>query len=278
VVLGAARIHFTDSKLEVDTTRDIVCAASVTDEAVAMDWSQCTRLDVRAEDLRRLTKPEDASAFAPLPAAAAQPRNYAAWTKAFARWVAQTERLEILRHPTLKIASQPDETERDFRIRVQIEGRAARDAAVESVRRKYAGRQAALAERLRRAEAAVTREQEQASQQKTQTAVSLGATLLGALFGRRAVSGGTLGRATTTARGVGRSMKEASDVKRAAETVEAVREQIRQLEDQVAADAAAIAADFDVSAPLERVVLAPKRGHVDVRFVALGWIAADQAP
>jgi hypothetical protein len=145
---------------------------------------------------------------------------------------------------------------------------------VDAVRRKYAAKEAGLAERLRRAQAAVGREQEEASQQKTQTAVSLGATMLGALFGRKAVSTGTLGRATTAARGVSRSMKEAADVKRATETVASVEKQVAELEDQVAADTAAVAAQFDVSASLERVVVAPKRGQVDVQVVALGWIPA----
>jgi hypothetical protein len=271
VVLGAARVHFTDAKLKLDTIRDVLYAARVTGDPVPLDWSRSVRLDVGVEDLRRVA-PEDGLMFGDLPAAAAQPKNYAAWSKAFSRWVAQTERLDVLRHPTLKSVSAPDESERDFRIRLQLEGRAARDAAVEGVRRKYAGKQAALAEKLRRAEAAVGREQEQASQQRTQTAVSFGATVLGALFGRKAVSTGTLGRATTAARGVGRSMKEAADVKRAAETVEAVRAQIRELEEQVAVDAAAIAAGFDVGSSLDRVVIAPKRGQVDVRFVALGWL------
>ena len=239
-----------------------------------MDWSRSVRLDVDAEDLRRVA-PEDGLTFADLPSAAAQPKNYAAWSKSFSRWVGQTERLDVLCHPTLKTASAPGESERDFRIRLQLEGRVARDAAVEGVRRRYAGKQAALAERLRRAEAAVGREQEQASDQRTQTAVSFGATVLGALFGRKAVSTGTLGRATTAARGVGRSMKEAADVKRAAETVEAVRAQIHELDERVAVDVAAIAAGFDVGSSLERVVVAPKRGQVDVRFVALGWMRDD---
>jgi hypothetical protein len=143
---------------------------------------------------------------------------------------------------------------------------------VDELGRKYAPKQAALAEKLRRAEAAVGREQEQASHQKLDTAVSIGATILGALLGRRKASAGTLGRATTTARGMRRTMKEASDVKRASETVDAVRERIKELEDQIAADAAAISARYQADVPLERVTLAPRRGQVHVHFVALGWL------
>ena len=59
----------------------------------------------------------------------------------------------------------------------------------------------------------MARESEQVSQQRLQTAISMGATLVGALFGRKSMSA-SIGRATTTARGVGRTMREREDVER----------------------------------------------------------------
>ena len=103
---------------------------------------------------------------------------------------------------------------------------------------------------------------EQASQQKLQTALSVGATLFGALFGRKMVSAGTLGRATTAARGVGRSMKESSDVQRASETAEAVRARQQQLEAQIQEETKTIAAAFEQPVDFEHVTLLPKRGQV----------------
>ena len=154
---------------------------------------------------------------------------------------------------------------------MQDAARSSRDAAVDAVRQKYAGKQAALAERLRRAESAVARETEQSTQQKVQAALSIGATLVGALLGRKTISTGTLGRATTAARGVGRTMKEAGDVQRASESVEAVRAQVTQLDDQLREETQAIAASFDRAPVLERVTLLPKRWQVSVQLVALGW-------
>jgi hypothetical protein len=139
------------------------------------------------------------------------------------------------------------------------------------VRQKYAARQAALAERLRKAEAARERESEQSTQQKLQTAVSIGATLVGALFGRKALSASTLGRATTAARGVSRTMKESGDVQRASESVEAVREQVNQLDEEVRRETQAIATEFDRAPVLEQVTLLPKRGQLSVQLIALGW-------
>ena len=269
-VLGAARVAFSDRKLGVDTSIDVFYLAPVTDDAIQMDWANAVRVDIRADDLLRTPAATDAR-FTPLPAAATQPKKYPAWEKAFARWLAQNERVELLRHPTLGITAAPGESERDFRIRLQLEGRAARDAALDAVRRKYAPKQAALDERLRRAEQTVSREQQQASDSKVQTAVSFGATLVGALLGRKAVSASTLGRATTAARGVSRTMKESSDVTRATETVESVRAAIARLEGQLAEDLAAVGSKFDQGPALDTVTLAPKRGQIQVQFVALGW-------
>ena len=97
--------------------------------------------------------------------------------------------------------SRPGETEGQFRVRLQESPRAVRDAASEKLRQKYAPRLAALQERIRRAEQAREREAEQATQAELQTAISFGATLLGAFIGRKAVSVSTVGRATTACAG-----------------------------------------------------------------------------
>ena len=164
--------------------------------------SRARRLDVAVGAILRRA-PESGASFESLPSAAAQPKNYAAWEKSFKQWLTQNERLELLRH------RESDLTSRAGRDRGRLQGsRAGRGSRARATRRwravrqKYAAKQAALAERLRRAEAAVTRESEQSSQQKLQAAVSIGATLVGALLGRKAISTGTLGRATTAARGV----------------------------------------------------------------------------
>ncbi len=276
-VLGAARVSFSDRALGVDSTADLYYFAPVTDDAIQVDWATAERLDIRADDLSRAPAAPGAR-FAPLPAAAAQPKKYAAWEKSLKSWLGQNERITLLRHSTLDVISKPGESERDFRIRLQHEARGARDAAVDAVRRKFASKQAALAERLRRAQQAVERETQQASDSKMQTAVSVGATLLGALLGRKAVSASTLGRATTAARGVGRSMKEASDVKRAAESVDSVKAAIDALEGEIAEAVAGVTAKIDQDAPLEQVSLAPKRGQIEVQFVALAWKPEESVP
>ena len=272
VAIGIARVTFADAKLKINETREVVAIAPIGAGAVPVDWSAGEVLDISSSDLE--TAPADGATFDPLPKAAAAPKNYAAWQKAFVAWVSGSQTLDLHRHAGLKLTSQAGESERDFRIRAQDAQREARDAEVEDIRRRFAEKRARLEERMRRAEQGVSREQEQASAAKVQTAVSMGATVLGALFGRKTFSASTLGRATTAARGVGRASKEQDDVKRAEENVEVAKRALEELDATIAEETAAIAARFDAGAgSLESVSITPKRGQVLVQSVALGWKA-----
>ena len=133
-------------------------------------------------------------------------------------------------------------------------------------------RQAALDEKLRRAQQSVDKESQQATGQKLQTAISVGATLVGALFVRKAMTASTIGRATTAVRGVGRSMKESEDISRAKETVEAIHQQRQALEDDLKAETATLEAAGDpATETFERVSVKPKRANVTVKLVGLMW-------
>ena len=67
-------------------------------------------------------------------------------------------------------------------------------------------------------------------------------------------------------------MKEAEDIERATESLEAVRQRQKDLEAELERETQAIADRFGAELQLESIALAPKRGQVAVQFVALGWI------
>lgn len=120
-----------------------------------------------------------------MPSEAGKVKSYGIWSRSFADWLFKNQKIELFKSPSLKTLSKPNESERDFRIRLQEASREERDQLVERLRQKYAPKIAALEERIRRAEQAVAREEEQAKQQKLQTAISFGTALLGAFLGKK---------------------------------------------------------------------------------------------
>jgi hypothetical protein len=273
MLLGVAKIAYSDAKLGLDESKTVAVVTPVTDGAVAVDWDRAELADFTVDYL--LKAPPTGATFAAVPAAAAKPKNYATWEKDFSQWLAQSQSIELFKSSRAKVLSTPDESERDFRIRLQGEAREARDAALAKVREKYASKMSSLQDRIRRAEQAVQVQSEQATGAKMGAAVSIGATIFGALLGRKAVSASTLGRATTAARGMGRISKEAQDVARAAENVSALKTQLSELETDMQNDLQAVSSDWDLSnEPFERVLVKPKRGGVSVQLVSLVWVPA----
>jgi DNA helicase HerA-like ATPase len=269
VLYGAARVQYADTKRDIDVTRAVQAIVPFTNGPIPVDWEHAEETPHSPETL----KPPSASAAAPhqpLPPAALDKKRYAAWTKDFEQWVARTP-LKIYAVPSMKLVSKPGESERDFRARIQHAGREMRDAAVEQLRERYAPKLARLQEKARKAEDALGKEQQQASQQKVQTAISFGTTMLGALLGRRAVSLSTLGRATTAARGVGRSAKETEDVAKAQARLDESQAELGALEAELQQEVAALESAAPGSVAVETIEIKPKRGGVDVRIVALAW-------
>jgi Type IV secretion-system coupling protein DNA-binding domain len=269
MLLGAGEIRYSDSKT-IEVTQQLTLLAAITDGPVSLDWSQAVALDLPVEDLE--TEPQSGAQFAEVPANATKVKSYATWRKDLASWIYRNQRLELLESPSLEVVSNPGESERDFRVRLQQLAREQRDEAVENLRRKYAPKFEQLEERKRRAEQAVARETEQAKGQKMQTAISFGATLLGSFLGRKRASLSTLGRATTAVRGVGRSMKESQDVDRAEDNVAAVTQKLADLEAEFQAETAALERSLDPQTEkLEKVSLKPTKANIAVKLVTLAW-------
>ena len=270
VVYGSANVRFLDTKLKLDATRLVTWTAPISDGAVAVDWESAEALDMAPELLER-DAPDDAT-YAAVPAPALKAKNYDAWSKQFVTALTTKEVLEVLRSPSTGETSRPDESERDFRARLQQVSREERDRTLDALRRKYAPRQAALEEKKRRALTKVERESEQASGQKLQTMISVGATLLGALMGRKAITASTLGRATTAARSMSRTMKESGDIADAQKAVQVLEQQQQDLEDELKLETATLEAAGDpATETFERIEVKPKRTNVAVKLVALLW-------
>jgi len=266
-LFGVAQLQYTDKKLGIDLVEKAAFTCPITDGPVAVDWSKAEESDLRLEDL--LQRPAEGAEFAPLPAAAAQPKNYAQWQKDFARWLYQNRALELLRSPSTGLVARPGESERDFRIRVQQAARELRDQQVAKLEAKYEPRLRALEDRKRRAEMKVAQEKQQASAQTMHTMISVGASLLGMFAGRKTISASNVGRLGTAARAATRLGKERSDVAMAAETVESIQARLDELSAELQREVESIPAYGEE--PFEAVRIKPQKSGIQVQVCALVW-------
>ena len=147
-----------------------------------------------------------------------------------------------------------------------------RDIQLEKMRTKYAPKLAALQERQRRAMARLEREKSQYSQQKLQTAISVGATVLGALFGRKLGSVGNVGRASSSVRRMGRAAKEKQDINRAQEEIRVIQDRITEMEAQLREELVKVQGALQPeNLTIQEKPIKPRKSDIVVGDIVLLW-------
>jgi hypothetical protein len=270
MLLGFSQIRFSDSKSGVDSMQDLTVLAPIAEGPVAVDWDKAMAAEVAVADLEQT--PSEGAQFLALPASAGKVKSYADWNRDFGGWLFRTQTVELFKSPSTKEVSTPDESERDFRVRLQQAGREQRDKGAEMLRQKYASKMTTLQERIRRAALAKDKQQAESRSSQVQAAISVGASILGAFLGRKTISASNIGRATTAIRSAGRVMKESQDVGAAEENVAALQQQLADLEAQFKAESDALAAATDpLNERLETISIKPTKANIAVKLVALAW-------
>ena len=272
-LVGQARVHYSDRKTKLDQTHDLTLRTPLEDAPTPVDWQQAEDFALEPEALESEPRSDQAAAFAQLPPDASKLKKYGVWSKRLAAWIYAERPLELYLSPMLKQTSDPGETERDFRVRLDRIAREERDLQTEKLRKKYMAKIARLQERERKAKQTVVKEKEQASSQTVASVLSVGSSLLGALFGRKVLSATNVRRMGTAARGVGRIGKERSDIGRAEENLEAVRRQLAEINAELESEIAAIEDAIDPRTEVfETIAIKAKKTNIDVRFCALTWL------
>jgi hypothetical protein len=270
-VLAAATVNFVSGGTGASSSTKLCRIAAAPESALAVDWDSATAVDDPLEELDRVPYP--GASYAEPPGAMTKVTSYRSWEADFKAWAYRTQAAEVFKSLTFKMTSNPGESEGEFRARLQLAAREARDEFSEKLRKKYAAKTATLEQQALRAHQAVEREAEQSKGRKMQTAISLGSTVLGAFLGRKALSTGTLGRATTTMRDVGRSLDEAGDVKRAEERLAAVKQKQADLEAEFQAELDGLEAQTDPMAEkLETILMRPRKSDITVDAIGLIWL------
>ena len=261
-LVGQLSLHYTRASQGLDEWEEHLVLAPLDQ---GPPWESATLHSPDDLDLGH-DAPDEAEFVAP-PAGSVGKAKFQSYGKQIKSQVYQSRPKTLWRCKSLKLQSKPDETKAEFAARVQIANREKRDAAMTKLRDRYATKLRRMEERIRRAEARVEREESQYDQQKLQTGISVGATVLGAIFGSRA-----MGRATSAARGAGRVAREKEDVRRAEEELRRLEGQRDDLEAEIQDAVETLQSKLESSQPeIEEVVVRPRKSDIQLSALKLGW-------
>jgi hypothetical protein len=270
-LLRVATVHFSSAKSgNADCPRKVRKVNALL--SAGPDYNHDLPPPLKPEDLG--SDPSDGAGFATLPGYAMNAANYKQVEKDYAEWLYRNERADIFSCDALKAWSKPEETEGEFRARLALQAREARDAEIAGLRDSTAKALQALQNKLQTADGMLARQKAESQSAMVQTGMSILGGLAAAFLGRKSgFSTAKLG--SVVSKGTS-AFKQHGDVSIAEDKRESVQQQIDALNQKLAADIQALTQSYEPAALiLETDTIKPARTDIAVDSVALLWLPLD---
>lgn len=94
MVYGAARIHFADRRRGVDESRRVAFVTPIHPTLRTLDWDAARPVEIMPDQL--VKEPPVPASYLPLSGAAMETPVFTRWAKSFDRWLARTQRVELV--------------------------------------------------------------------------------------------------------------------------------------------------------------------------------------
>ncbi|MCF7786440.1 MAG: DUF87 domain-containing protein [Prosthecobacter sp.] len=268
-ILRSATVMFEDAKRKISGRSVITLVNEIDIEKQKVLWDKFVDVP-KDDDLSKYeSEPKENAAYADLPGPALKTTTYTSIKKDFTDWVFSNHSLEVFFSPLLEVYSNPGEKQDEFKVRITQTTREQRDAAIEELRTKTAKTMKSLQEKAEKVASKIEVQQTQASSAKLSTAVQIGSSILGAIFGRKT----SLVKASTIS-SASRVWKEGQDVKAAERELESLKADMTELEKQIADDTQKIRDQYDpATLAFETFKLSPVKKNIQVTATGILWLA-----
>ncbi len=254
-------LHFYNQRRGIDEQRDFEQYITVEEKANSINW------DDRVEEVLHFPKfpqsrPSKAT-FYPLAQIIAEDKALKRTTKELKEYMYRNETLTLFKCKSPKLESKVEESEGDFRVRVQDVLAQKKEEEIIKLQERYSKKEKVLLTRLARAKERVEKEEGDADDSMIEAGISI----LGALFGGKSPT--KIGRAIKKGSNV---LKERRDMSHAQKRMDTINEAIETLEYELEDKVDLLNEKFKIeNCTIEEVSLRARKTDIDVDICAIVW-------
>jgi len=262
------KVRFYNQSKRVDQQEKIALKLPVRRDMVDIDLSDAepNEDDSNIYDL----KPFEQARFSLLPTFLEKIKDTKLIEDKFKNYLYDTRRVELYNCKEFKLLSNPDEDISDFKSRLLDILREEKDKSIEKLTEKYAKKEEKLEKDYTKLLEKLEKEEADVKAATTQSALSIGSSVLGALLGRTKV--GTLSASVTGLNKASRVLKQKKDVDLVKKKIEKLTEDIKELEKELEQNIEDMSEKYDIEKyNIETISIKPKKSDIFGIKVALLW-------
>jgi len=260
--LGAkVNIHFYNQRKGIDEERELIYSLPLEKRQRNIDWKDAREQEEDFENYPH-SAPSNAK-FQILPQIILEDKSLKKAIRELKESLYREQHLELLRCSSPKLESSVDESEGDFKVRLQDILNDKKESEIEKLQVRYSKKEKTLLDRLSRAKERVEKE----AADSTSSMIETGIAVLGALFGKTSPT--KIGRAFKKGSSI---LKERGDMSRAEERMAMVQEDIEALEYTLEDNIDALNEKYNVdNCEIEPFKVKPRKTDIDVELCAVVW-------
>jgi len=268
-IFGSGTVRFFDRKESIDEQIEKKLIIEDLDHTSFLDWKNAKETNVGNTDLlNNKNQVSDKEAFFDLiPELANSLTEFKNLNKDLKDFLYYSSVLKLKMNDDLDVIQHPEESERDFKIRLLQRSREERDAEVDKLKGKYAKKLDKLQTKLSKLEFDLSDDEADYNARKREEFVGAGESVLSIFMGSRRTS-----RATTIARRRRMTSKAKRKVDETKEDIVRTKEDIMELEEELKTAIEKIVKKYEkVADDLSLKEVKPRKTDVKVNLVALAW-------
>ena len=268
-IFGSGTVRFFDRKESIDEQIEKKLIIKDLDHTSFLDWKNAEESKVGNTDLlNNKNQVSDKEAFFDLiPELANSQTEFKNLNKDLKDFLYYNSVLKLKINEDLDLIQHPEESERDFKIRLLQRSREKRDAEVDKLKEKYAKTLDKLQTKLSKLEFDLADEEADYNARKREELVGAGESVLSIFMGSRRTS-----RATTIARRRRMTSKAKRKVDETKEDIVRLKEDIVELEEELKTAIEKIVEKYEkVADDLSVKEVKPRKSDIKINLVALAW-------
>ncbi|MES2598355.1 MAG: DUF87 domain-containing protein [Verrucomicrobiota bacterium] len=273
-ILRSAVVNFDDARRKITGISRVTLVNPIDTNGQRVLWDKFVDIPRDIDLTKWSSDPSDGSEFAELPGAAQKSSTYTSIKKDYAEWVYANHFMEVSFSPLLEAYSNPGEKVDEFKARITQTARELRDKAIEELRAKAAKTVKSLDDKQAKAQLKVDTQKQQASSAKLSAAVSIGSSILGALFGRKTKMGavGSLMKGSTVT-SASRVMREGQEAAAAEAELASLQQDMTELNQTVETETQKLRDQYDpTTLVLETFKLTPVKTRIQPDAIGILWL------
>lgn len=259
-IVAKTQIYYFDQRRGIDLTKSSSVLLDI-DGVVSIDWDDAEVDDI---DFTRLPEEEPKNAlYVPVAREISTDSQLKQASKSLREHLYQNGGLELYRCKELRSESKPEESLKEFKIQAQEKLDDKKDEALEKIKERYGRKEQRLKDQISRAKERAEKEKGD----QLSSMLNVGASILGALFGRTTTSkiGTVVNRGT-------KAFKERGDVSRAEAKILELEDKMADLGDELDTKIDEIVGKYGIeNYTIETFSIKPKKRDISVTDIAILW-------